>query len=564
MNDDRELLAEYVGRGSREAFALLVERYVNLVFSAAARQVGDRHLAEDVTQGVFIVLAKKARRLRRETSLGAWLLKVTRYAALDALKARRRRREHEERAAGMRSEVQQQDDDSAQWDEVRGVLDEALVGLPEKDRRAVALRFFEQRSVEEVAALMGVSPEAAKQRIFRAIEKLRGRLSNKGVTMTAAALATSIGANAVQAAPAGLAANSIAGALGASASATVACGISKGTVNLMAWAKIKLAAVITVAGMTVAVPLAVVGTRAMGRVGGPGPLPRAPVIPIADTPTAPPRPVDDKPAAGDWFTRFHAVYGLAKDQTVKLVPPPFIDERWNFWKSQQPGIPPLKPGEKMFEKMFIIQWDGNRYSWKLASVVDGTLATAMQWCGGVKGYDIVGDEKLLKAPMPGDWVYLRTTTTDDKMEALEAIARKQLNKKVRIRETTKEMAVVVIRGTFKPPGPAGANGRPLVEVGKGEKVEYPPGAPRAFPDKPWPAKLSDVFDRAAEEYFHLPFVDESGFSDTRVMMKEYLGPEKLGADQELERALASLSLQTGLDLQKEKRTRDVWEVIEEK
>src|SRR2546430_11250308 len=108
MNDDRELLAVYVERGSREAFARLVERYVNLVYSAAARQVGDRHLAEDVTQGVFIVLAKKAKNLRRETSVGAWLLKVTRYAALDALKARRRRREHEERAAGMRSEIQQQ------------------------------------------------------------------------------------------------------------------------------------------------------------------------------------------------------------------------------------------------------------------------------------------------------------------------------------------------------------------------------------------------------------------------------------------------------------------------
>src|SRR5258706_9073031 len=171
--DDRELLTQFVERRSSEAFGAVVDRYVHLVYSAAARQAGDRHLAEDVTQGVFLVLAQKAAGLRRETVLGAWLLKVTRYAALDALKMAARRRAHEERAAHMKSETETSDD-AARWAEIRGALDEALVNLPEKDRRAIVLRFFEQRTVGGGGGRLGVTREAGEQGLFRAIEKMRG------------------------------------------------------------------------------------------------------------------------------------------------------------------------------------------------------------------------------------------------------------------------------------------------------------------------------------------------------------------------------------------------------
>jgi len=156
--DDRELIDEYVRTRSPRAFEALVARHVNLVYSAAMRQVRNRALAEDVTQGVFVVLANKAQGLRRETVLAAWLLKVTRYAALDALKAEGRRRKHEERAASMRSEEIRDDtaDATEHWDDVRGVLDEALVALSERDRRALVMRYLEQRSVDEVAGAMGV------------------------------------------------------------------------------------------------------------------------------------------------------------------------------------------------------------------------------------------------------------------------------------------------------------------------------------------------------------------------------------------------------------------------
>ena len=107
MSDDFELLRRYVAEGSEEAFALLARRYVNLVYSAALRQVRDRHLAEDVTQAVFLVLARKAKSIRRKTPLSAWLHTTTRYAAGDVLRARARRMRIEHKAAGMTQETLQ-------------------------------------------------------------------------------------------------------------------------------------------------------------------------------------------------------------------------------------------------------------------------------------------------------------------------------------------------------------------------------------------------------------------------------------------------------------------------
>src|SRR5215218_3188301 len=170
QHQDSQLLTAYAVNQSQDAFAEIVGRHVDLVYSAALRRVRDRHAAEDVTQVVFIILAKKAPRLCRIRVLSAWLLGVTRLAANDWLKAEARRKRRERIAAGERSEEMTRRHATGNPDDaVSGVLDEALATLPASSREALVLRFFEGKSFKEVAARLGISEDAAKQRVARSL-----------------------------------------------------------------------------------------------------------------------------------------------------------------------------------------------------------------------------------------------------------------------------------------------------------------------------------------------------------------------------------------------------------
>lgn len=218
-NEDRQALREYVEGGSQAAFARVVARHVGLVYAAALRQVRDPHLAEDVTQAVFIILARKAASLRDEVVLAAWLLNTARFAARDALKMQARRRRHEQKAAEMNTRVatsyerSTRSDVELQWQEARHVLDDAIAQLPHIDRSAILLRFYERKSFNEVGEALGMQEDAARKRVSRAAEKLRAILGSRGAKIGVPALTVGLANLMAPQAPAGVCERVTAGVL---------------------------------------------------------------------------------------------------------------------------------------------------------------------------------------------------------------------------------------------------------------------------------------------------------------------------------------------------------------
>lgn len=246
MSDDHELLRRYAEEGAQEAFAEVVRRHVNLVYSAALRQVnGDAHLAADATQLVFTDLARKARALAGHRVLAGWLFTSTRFAARNLVRTERRRRARELEAFHMESLDKENATPELDWGRVRPVLDDVLNELGRADREAVLLRYFEGRDYANVAARLNLSPNTARMRVERALDKLRERLARRGVASTSAALAAALAGQAVAAAPSGLAATVTGAAL---AGTTTATGVLAAAFMSVTKLQVGVAAALVVAG----------------------------------------------------------------------------------------------------------------------------------------------------------------------------------------------------------------------------------------------------------------------------------------------------------------------------
>lgn len=247
--DDIQLLRNYAEQRSEAAFAELVRRHVNLVYSCALRQTGNAHQAEEITQAVFIILARKAASLGAKTILSGWLYQTARLTAANFLRTERRR-VFREQEAHMQSFLNDSSPDD-NWPRIAPLLDGAMAELGARDRDAVVLRFFNEKSLAEVGVALGTSENAAKMRVSRALEKLRKLFLRRGVTMTTTSIAGALTANAVQAAPAKLALGVATAAGGGAMVAVSTLTLVKGVLNLVTISKLQLGAIsaVVVAGL---------------------------------------------------------------------------------------------------------------------------------------------------------------------------------------------------------------------------------------------------------------------------------------------------------------------------
>jgi len=240
---DMELLRDYVRQHSEEAFAELVRRHIDLVYSVAFRHVRIAAHAEEITQAVFIILTRKATGLRSATVLESWLYETTRLTSLSFLRGERRRQMREQEAY-MQSTIQEATNDSI-WHQLEPILDEAMAGLGKKDREAVILRFFKEKKLGEVAAALQMTEAAAQSRVHRAVDKLRKFFIKRGLALTTSAIAGAISGNSVKAAPVALAKSvtvvAIAKGVMASSSTLI---LIKGALKLMTWTKMSTTLVV--------------------------------------------------------------------------------------------------------------------------------------------------------------------------------------------------------------------------------------------------------------------------------------------------------------------------------
>jgi RNA polymerase sigma factor (sigma-70 family) len=320
--DSQQLLADYTANGSERAFQELVARYVDLVYSTAIRLVdGDTHRAEDVAQTVFVDLARTAAELSPNSMLGGWLHRHTCFVARTVMRGERRRQARERQAMEMSALNNHADMALA---EIAPVLDEAINELEADDRDAILLRFFERRNLRSVGEALGINENVAQKRVARAVQELATRLRRQGFTLPVAALATGLAAEAVTAAPAGLAL-SIAGTVYAGTGAAGGTGLTSAKVAVMAKIKVGMICATLAAGLVTVLFLQHQSKARLRAESAPAP---EPAVQPESAASQPPEPAVQEPASPPPQAQ--------QPQAPSAVPPPASP-------SVEVATPPARP-----------------------------------------------------------------------------------------------------------------------------------------------------------------------------------------------------------------------------
>ena len=568
MKPDGKLVREFVESQAENAFTELVNRHISLVYSAACRETqGDYAAAEDVTQLVFIELVRKAAALQRHPTLAGWLYTSVRYVSANLRRTNQRRNVREKEACAM-NELLRPDPTDPTWQEIRPVLDDAMHELPEHDRDAVLLRFFEGKNLREVGEALCLTENAARMRVDRALEKLRKVLARRGVHSTSSALAGALAVGIVAAPPA------LMGTVTSSAlaAATVSAGSTATLFGALTLTKLNMVGLGAAVVAAVSIPIwqqqryarlaqenqnlrnqleEVAQSRAdeSAQVNNLEPVPFRPGT--ATAPKSEPKvqkEIADAKPGETWRQRFEEYYKLRGGEILRRIGAPYIPERTEFLRRE------FRNPRHVPDYLVLQQNRDGLHSRGLGldqgkTSLDGVLRYVL----GLKRYEFYGTDELLASAVPGDWVVRLGASIESKLGALEPILRDATGRTIRFEKQPIDNDVIVVRGIFAP-------------ARVGQKVDI-------FAEKKNLAWAKDSrgdfqqFLQALGDWLNVPFASEVQLPNESPMAwfchadADYsrAGERRLEL---LNKVLANLNQQTSLSFELQRRPGEVWWVRE--
>lgn len=520
---DLDLLRQYALSGCQQAFGELVRRHVDMVYAVCLRRLRNRQDAEDATQAVFIALAGKAAGIADTTVLGGWLYRAAGYICSDMRRKAKRREEHEMAAAIEKAKNPPEPDPQSPD------IDDALARLDAADRDAIVLRFLEDRSFREVGVELQISEEAARKRVSRALQRLRGALTAIDGTALSLAAVESLLHACLHPAPPGLVAATTRAALAGHAARSSAAALTKGAATIMAATHIKLLA----------------GAAALALLGGGafvGYKMMAPPTPRWITMAAAPNTQITSVSTPDWQKRFIETYQLAPGQIVKFVDRVPVPERLQYWKSlpNNAGYPPLNP-----ECTLVFKSNGSDLHWVNLAPNWIPLAWAIQDGAGLHDWQIDGSiPQGMK--FTGDWVFRENATPEQIMDALAALVSQRLGRQVRFVKRLVVRDALIVQGNYKFVPLAGYPNDNIVQLTDRLSKHAVPFV--------LSGKLADLFDRISMAK-SIQVIDETGSGKMRIRMCDQQNWHDADA------FFRTVAAQTSLHFDREPRQIDVWFMV---